>query len=169
MKSKKKLESEISDVKSKFNSDLRALNSYIEKALNLDIKSEISESFLNVLNAKQIRSYVLTLQNNIKNVAKLLDETKDKASNNFQLPSKTLAQIIFQKQNFEKHLKTFQAKVKEIENFTIVETSVIEKIEPVINKFERNSQFLDAENNFSNNQAEDLDNQVMKNSEIFSF
>ena len=162
---KKKLESEISDVKSKFNSDLRALNSYIEKALNLDIKSEISESFLNVLNAKQIRSYVLTLQNNIKNVAKLLDETKDKASNNFQLPSKTLAQIIFQKQNFEKHLKTFQAKVKEIENFTIVETSVIEKIEPVINKFERNSQFLDAENNFSNNQAEDLDKQVMKNSE----
>jgi hypothetical protein len=147
---KRKLENDIFAANSKQNSEIKIMKNYIDKAIKFDIKYEINDKLLVVLELKQIKKFAETLKKDIKVAVRIIEESKDKSSENYQLPGLTLSQIIFQRQNYEKQLQLCNDKIKLLEkaNQKSFYTHSIEKIEPIKKKTELVTEISDSKENF---------------------
>lgn len=150
---KRRVESEFFSIKNKQITDIKKINTFLDKSLKFDVSLEIFNTIMNILNENQLREYIPIMRESITAISTLVEETKDLKSQNYQMDPTTLSQIIYQKKMYEKCIKAYHDKGKELQSKNkkkIITQPSLPPItpiykEPIINEVPQNYQQLKQE------------------------
>ena len=128
---RRRFDEELTLVKSKFNLDIRSINTYLDNAFKFEINRKIFNAVLPVFEFKQLKNAIPRLEKLLKKADSVIENPKDKLSQ--QLPASTLSQITYHRKYFENQIKFCKDKVKEMEVYYMksIETRMLEKIAPI--------------------------------------
>ncbi|OMJ90907.1 hypothetical protein SteCoe_6671 [Stentor coeruleus] len=113
---KRRVESEFFSIKNKQITEIKKITTFLDKSLKFDISLEIFNIIMSILNENQLQEYIPTMRDSVTAISTLVEESKDLKSPNYQMDPTTLSQIIYQKKLFEKCIKAYHDKSKELRN-----------------------------------------------------
>ena len=84
---RRRFDEELTLVKSKFNLDIRSINTYLDNAFKFEINRKIFNAVLPVFEFKQLKNAIPRLEKLLKKADSVIENPKDKLSQ--QLPAST--------------------------------------------------------------------------------